>query len=115
MMVAMMGMDNHHDLRLRRVRRRETTNEKEREQNLFHVLSIRALVIRWLSYSDLRVGVIAAKPQGSHPIFCQPLTPRPRPRAQIYPSAQLLTPIELTRRILRPKNLEINLRRFACN
>jgi hypothetical protein len=39
-MVTVMGMYNHHDLRLRRIRHREARNENEREQNLFHSQSM---------------------------------------------------------------------------
>ena len=61
MVVMVMMVNNHHHLRLRRVGYREARNKSEREQNLFHSLSIGALVIRWLSYSDLCGGVIAAQ------------------------------------------------------
>jgi hypothetical protein len=34
--VVVMAVDNHHNLRLRRVRNREAKDKSQREQNLFH-------------------------------------------------------------------------------
>jgi hypothetical protein len=36
MMTVVMAMDNHHYLRLRRVRSREAEDKNQGEQNLFH-------------------------------------------------------------------------------
>jgi hypothetical protein len=42
MTVVAMVVDNHHNLRLRRVRNREAKEENQREQNLFHNPVLRA-------------------------------------------------------------------------